>query len=139
MIKHLILKNDIAEIKRLADAVLEFGKEANLSKETTGNIRLVLEEIVTNIVLYGCEDNAGHLIDVCINYKDEEIAIEVKDDAKPFNPLEVPNADLEKPFEERKIGGLGIHLVRRLIDDIEYRSEEGKNILLMKKHRKKHP
>jgi serine/threonine-protein kinase RsbW len=59
--------------------------------------------------------------------------VEVEDDGQPFNPLEAPEADTTKPLEERTLGGLGIHLVRKLMDDLEYRRHEGKNLLVMKK------
>ena len=62
-----------------------------------------------------------------------EVKAEVEDDGQPFNPLEAPEADTTKPLEERTIGGLGIHLARKLIDGLEYQRQEGKNLLLLKK------
>jgi len=59
--------------------------------------------------------------------------VEVEDDGRQFNPLELPEPDLEKKLEERPIGGLGIHLVRNLMDELEYRRTHNKNILIMKK------
>ena len=63
----------------------------------------------------------------------EEVRVDVEDDGQPFNPLAAPEADTTKPLEERTIGGLGIHLVRKLMDGLEYQRQEGKNLLLMKK------
>jgi len=137
MNQNLFLKNDLSEINRLTDAVFKFGKENNLSKETTGDLRLALEEIVGNIISHGYDNNSVHQINVYIRYTDEEITIEVKDNAKPFNPLSVPGPDIEKPFDEREIGGFGIYIVCSLMDELEYKSKEGENILIMKKHRKK--
>ena len=64
----------------------------------------------------------------------ETLTMKIKDDGKPFNPLEVKNANLEKPFDEREIGGMGIHIVQQLIDELRYNREKDKNILLLRKH-----
>ena len=136
MNQNLFLKNDLSEINKLTDAVFKFGKENNLSKETTGDLRLALEEIVGNIISHGYDNNSVHQINVYIRYTDEKITIEVKDNAKPFNPLSIPGPDIEKPFNEREIGGLGLYIVCNLMDELEYKSKEGENILIMKKHRK---
>lgn len=58
---------------------------------------------------------------------------EVEDDGRPFNPLEAPEPDLAAPVEERKVGGLGIHLIRNMMDHLEYRRLQGTNLLVMKK------
>jgi len=63
-----------------------------------------------------------------------EITIEVEDDGQPFNPLEAPEPDTTKSLEDRLVGGLGVYLVRKLMDGLEYRRHEGKNLLVMKKH-----
>jgi anti-sigma regulatory factor (Ser/Thr protein kinase) len=63
---------------------------------------------------------------------DGELVIEVEDDGRPFNPLQVPPPDLERPLAQRKVGGLGLHLVRELTSSIEYDRKDGKNRLVMK-------
>jgi serine/threonine-protein kinase RsbW len=60
--------------------------------------------------------------------------VQIKDDGKPFNPLIAPDPDIKVPIEERKIGGLGIYLVRRLMDELDYTQDSGENVLVMKKH-----
>jgi serine/threonine-protein kinase RsbW len=62
-----------------------------------------------------------------------EIRVEVEDDATPFNPLEVPAPDLDRPLDERLVGGLGIHLVRQVMDGLDYQRLDGKNLVVMKK------
>jgi anti-sigma regulatory factor (Ser/Thr protein kinase) len=61
------------------------------------------------------------------------VTVTVEDDGVPFNPLEATEPDLDRPLEERSIGGLGIHLVKNLMDDVEYRREAGRNYLVMRK------
>ena len=61
------------------------------------------------------------------------VVVQVEDEGRPFNPLEAPPVDLDAPIEGRPIGGLGIHLIRSLMDAIEYRHEDGRNVLVMRK------
>jgi serine/threonine-protein kinase RsbW len=116
MNQNLFLKNDLSEIERLTEAVFKFGKGNNLSKETIGDLRLALEEIVANIISHGYENNSVHQITVDIRYTDEEITIEVKDNAKPFNPLSISGPEIENPYDGRKVSGIGIYIVCSLMD-----------------------
>ena len=132
--KTLILKNDLSEIQRLAKTIAKFGKKHHLSDRVIYHINLALEEVVTNIISYAYEDNNEHHIIVHIGLKDNQLILEVKDDGKLFNPLEVPTPDIDTPLEERQVGGLGIYLVHSSMDTLEYKREQGKNILAMKKN-----
>jgi anti-sigma regulatory factor (Ser/Thr protein kinase) len=85
-----------------------------------------------NLMNYGFADNQEHQIKVRFTLAAQFI-IEVEDDGPPFNPLEAPAVDITIPLEQRPVGGLGIHLMRRFMDEIEYQSEGGKNILRMRK------
>lgn len=127
----ITLKNDLIEIERLADRVRDFGRENRLSEDLVWEIRLVLEEIVTNIISYGYEDRADHAIDVNIVNSEQDIIIRVRDDARPFNPLDQTVPDLERPLEERGDGGMGIHIVREIMDEIDYKREDDGNLLVM--------
>lgn len=129
----LNLKNDISELARLADSVAVFGREHRLSPETVFDLRLTLEEIFSNIVFYGFEDEADHDIRVALHLDGEKLVAEIMDDGRPFNPLAAPELDVTPPLEDRPPGGMGIHLVRHLMDSLEYRNEAGKNVLVMKK------
>ncbi len=129
----ITLKNNLAEIERMAGWVQDFGRENWPSEELVWQIRLVLEEVVTNIISYGYEHQADHFIEVQIVDSEEAVALSVRDDACPFNLLEHPVPDLEIPLEDRKIGGMGIHMVRQIMDTIDYQREAGENRLLMQK------
>jgi anti-sigma regulatory factor (Ser/Thr protein kinase) len=98
------------------------------------DLNLALEEILTNIISYGYTDNREHEIRVSLSVQPGEVTAEVEDDGRPFNPLEAPEPDTAKSLEEKMIGGLGIHLVRKLTDGLEYQRQEEKNRLVMKKH-----
>jgi sigma-B regulation protein RsbU (phosphoserine phosphatase) len=126
------LRNDLSELERLNRAVAEFAEQHGLASELVYRVNLVLEEIITNVISYGYEDSSEHEIFVRLSWKDPRIEIEIKDDGRPFNPLEAPQPDIGKPLVERQIGGLGIHLVRKMMDDLEYRRESDKNFLVLK-------
>jgi len=128
----LLLKNDLAELQRLNQLVTEFSEQRGIPPELAYRINLVLEETVTNVISYGYDDRLEHEISVRLSWLNPWIEIEIEDDGRPFNPLEAPSPDMEKPLVERQIGGLGIHLVRKMMDELEYRRANGKNFLRLK-------
>ncbi len=127
------LKNSLSEIERLARIVEEFGERHQIEFRSVYNMNLALEEVVTNVISYGYDDGAEHEIITRLLLHEGEWTAEVEDDGKPFNPLEAPEPDTAQSLEERRIGGLGIHLVRNLMDQLEYRRNQGKNLLIMSK------
>ena len=131
--KTIILKNDLSEIPRLASEIEVFGKKNNLSESVIFDALLASEEIFTNIVSYAYEDDKEHMIVVRVDLNDGELTLEIEEDGRPFDPLKVPEPDIEKPLEERPVGGLGVFLARKSMDELEYRRKSGKNILVMKK------
>jgi len=132
---HLRLKNDLAEIQRLEESLAAFGSANGLPRETLLDLHLIFEEILTNIIKYGYDDDHEHFIDIDMVAGNDAMLFEIVDDGRPFNPLEKPAPDLDTPLMERPIGGLGLHLVRHLTDAIHYVAKGGKNILrFTKKH-----
>jgi serine/threonine-protein kinase RsbW len=129
----LELKNQLSELTRVSQAVAEFQRRHQLPSKVAFDLQVALEEIVTNVIAYGFEDNNEHHIRLSLSLEPSELKAEVEDDGKPFNPLEAPSPDPEQPLAERAVGGLGIHLVRQLMDDIIYQRRGGRNVLVMKK------
>jgi len=127
-----LLRNDLAELQRLNQLVSDFAESHGLPSELVFRLTLVLEEIITNVISYGYEDEMEHEISVRLSWEDPDMKIEVEDDGHPFNPLEAPPPDMVKPLAERPVGGLGIHLVREMMDKLEYRRENDKNLLVLK-------
>lgn len=127
------LKNDLADIGRMSEIIDEFCASNRLSPDTGFALNLSLEEILTNIIKYGYYDNDEHIIYVRLNLYQGQVYIEVEDDGKPFNPLEVEPPEIHKPLDERPIGGLGIHLVKNHMDSLRYKRKEGRNLLIMRK------
>jgi sigma-B regulation protein RsbU (phosphoserine phosphatase) len=126
------LKNNLREIERLARIADDFERRHQLSAETSHNVKVALDEILTNIISYAYDDTREHIIVIRLSLDQEKLTVEVEDDGRPFNPLNVPEPDTKELLEERPIGGLGIYLVRKLIDELEYRRQNDRNILIMR-------
>lgn len=102
--------------------------EAHMSPKRLAHLDLAVEEIVVNICSYAYEIPPGE-ISVCISETDGAFAVEFGDNGVPFDPLAVEEPDVAQPLQEREQGGLGILLVRRIMDEVHYHREQGKNCL----------
>ena len=94
---------------------------------------MALDEALNNIIAYGYEDGAADEIVVTLGYAPPEILLEIEDGGRAFDPLQMPPPDLTAPLQDRKVGGLGIHLIRNLMDDVSYTRTVDKNCLRMVK------
>jgi anti-sigma regulatory factor (Ser/Thr protein kinase) len=130
----VVLSNTIDELERLMSELDTFYEQHGIPPKTAMNVSLVLEEIFSNIVFYAYEDKIPHRIELDMGIHDKELYIQIVDDGKEFNILNVADPDLTLGLEDRKIGGLGIHFVKSLMDDITYTYSGGKNILQLKKN-----
>jgi anti-sigma regulatory factor (Ser/Thr protein kinase) len=128
-----LLRNDLSELERLSQGVSSWCGVNAVSAEAEYQVNLALDEIVSNVIRHGWKDGGEHQLRVSLSCVGNELTVEVEDDARPFNPLEAPPPDLTKSLEERAVGGLGIHLVRQIMDGLEYRRQDGRNFLVMKK------
>ena len=131
------LKSKLSELDTLCQHVERFGQSLGLSKKCIFEANLALDELFTNIISYGFKDNKEHIIDITISHENNNLIFSIEDDGLPFNPTEASTPDLECTIEECKIGGLGIHLAKNLMDEVCYQRCEKKNILTLKKNIKK--
>jgi anti-sigma regulatory factor (Ser/Thr protein kinase) len=129
----LRIGNRIAEMKTVAEGVNKFGADHALPKSVLNDVNVALDEILNNTINYGYLDDKRHEIVVSLSLAHGELVAEVRDDGMPFNPLEAPGPDLSGGRHERRVGGIGVHLVRSLMDDIEYARSDGSNRLRMRK------
>jgi serine/threonine-protein kinase RsbW len=127
----IVLPNQLTELERVAHEVEAFGEAHGIAAKLIFNVNVALDEILTNVISYGYPEGGEHVITVRLALKAAELVIEVEDDGRPFNPLTVTPPDLKESPEERPIGGLGLHLVRKMMDRLEYRREQDKNLLVM--------
>lgn len=93
-------------------------------------VQLAVDEACTNIIKYGYTDEAG-TIDIICCMRNGELVVVIKDEGKPFDPTSVQPPDLNASLEERQMGGLGVHLIKTMMDEVRYEFIDGKNVLTM--------
>jgi serine/threonine-protein kinase RsbW len=123
----LSLDNEQASLGPLAVAVEAFAEIHEWSADVKLHVGLVLEELVQNIVSYGYPDGRPGRIDVTLRQGSHRIGLTVEDDGDAFDPFSQPDPDFTLDLEDRPIGGLGIHLIRKLMDRHAYRRVDGHN------------
>ena len=132
----LNMEAHLDEIERIRAAVNILSQAENWEPELLFQIELVLEEIGTNIIKYGQEGERETQIDITLTSDRKSLTLEIIDDGKPFDPFaDAPPPDLDSPVPERPIGGLGVYLVRELMDEASYRREDGMNKVTLVKHK----
>ncbi len=129
------VKEQKCDFRRPAKQLEEFAKLHGLSDKLVYQMTLVVDEIVTNTAKYGYGDCSQHCINVDLHLEDNVLVILIMDKAQPFDLTTAPVPELDIPVEDRRkpVGGMGIHLVRSLVDSIEYRRENGMNVLEIRK------
>ena len=121
------------QLERITAIVEDLGEQDDWPPDLIFKVNLVLDELSVNIVNYGGETSE---IEVCLDADADEVRVEITDDGRPFDPLnDAMEPDLDAPLEDRAIGGLGIHLVREMMDELHYSREDGKNRLAMGKRK----
>jgi phosphoserine phosphatase RsbU/P len=117
---------DLDAIEALLDRLAE---RARLPADTMADIRVVCDEVFANVIAHGFPDHGEHEIEVSVELAGRCLVLSVSDDGVPFDPLAVASPDTCQPLEHRPIGGLGIHLVRHLVDDLTYERRGERNVL----------
>lgn len=128
------LKSNLSELDALCQKLEKFGQSLGLSQKCIFEANLALDELFTNIISYGFDDKTEHTIRITIFLQNDELVFNIEDDGIPFNPTEAESPDLECSIEECRIGGLGIHLAKNLMDEVCYQRCNDKNILTLRKN-----
>ena len=131
--KDFSLKNNLAEIESLTESIVSYCQQNGIDEAACYEVRLALEEAISNTIKYGYDDQQPHTIYVRAGFENRELLLEIEDDANEFNPLEAPAPDFSLPVEQKPIGRLGIFLMRSIMDSVEYRRVGAKNRLRMMK------
>jgi serine/threonine-protein kinase RsbW len=129
----LRVKNAFSEIPAANETASRWLAERNAPPAADYLANLAIEELVTNCVKYGYDDANEHIIEIVLKLSTGELTITVTDDGHAFNPLDLPEPDTRLSVEERPLGGLGIHLLRKMSDRMEYKRNGGKNHLTLHK------
>jgi anti-sigma regulatory factor (Ser/Thr protein kinase) len=129
----LTVKNRIEDLLRVNSIFESFATQHDIGGKLRYHLLVSIEEILTNIIKYGFDEQGVHPIHITFRYDSGTIEMEFEDRGREFNPLEVSEPDLDTPIEDRQLGGLGIHLVKNMVDVARYRREGDRNILLLRK------
>ena len=128
--RHLILKNQVEELNKLPEFVDTVCEEAGIDMVLIASLNLALEEAATNVVLYAYGKNEGE-VDIEAVYTEKYLKFILTDTGVAFDPTQKEEVDTTLSVEERQIGGLGIHLVRQIMDSVNYERINGKNVLTL--------
>ncbi len=128
------IRSDIAEIPEVTSWLEEVMEVSGFSEEAILDTQLAVEEAITNVIVHGYKEHGGEVVITC-HVNSDRVEVEIADTASRFDPLSIPEPDLDGGIEKRRIGGLGVFLIRQVMDRVSYRYENGKNILLMTKNR----
>ena len=133
MTNTLHIKNELEQLTRLYAFLDQQAGAYELEELQSMQIKLALEEAVTNVILYAYPDKKDQDIRIDMSYEHKRLTIVITDTGIGFNPLDRQEPDLTLSLEERPIGGLGIYLVKQLMTEVSYSRSAGKNILTMTK------
>jgi serine/threonine-protein kinase RsbW len=130
----LELTNRLSELVRIQEALEANAARMGVSANMLMSLNLVVEEAFTNIVNYAYVDQEQHTIGICINSNDQRLVITLTDDGQPYDPTQKADPDIELPAEKRQVGGLGIFLIRKIMDKVAYERKDNKNNLILTKN-----
>lgn len=123
----LSLPNRLSELPRVAAAVGQFLQAKGLAAEVIDVVHLALDELLTNTIRWGYADHDEHQVQVQVAVDAAQVRLVIEDDGHPFDPTSAPPPDLVSPLEDRREGGLGIHLIRAMAEEITYQRLESRN------------
>ncbi len=126
------ITNELHELASLMHAITNFLEDQGVEAKAVYQINLALEEMITNTIKFGFNDYDEHEIYVTIEVGETTIVGRIEDEGRAFNPLEQEEVASDTPLGECKVGGLGIHLIKKMLHSMEYRRENRRNILEIK-------
>ncbi len=134
MKKKLTLKNQVGELERVNQFIEEIGEELGLDMKLRMNLNLVLEEMVSNVIFYAYPEDKTADIELVAESNGKELTFVLSDQGKEFDPTAKEDADPDVNPMDREIGGMGIFIVKNIMNQVTYQRLEGKNLLTMKKN-----
>ena len=133
MRKELRIKNQMAELEKVNQFIDEIGEELGLGMELTMNLNLVMEEMVVNVISYAYPEGSDAEIELLAYSDAKELTLVLSDQGREFDPTAKKDSDMSVNPAEREIGGMGIFIVKNLMNKVTYQRLEGRNLLTMTK------
>ncbi len=129
----VVIANKRPEIARLSGMMEEFLESNDVPMNVGFAIDLALDELLTNVISYGFPEGGDHSITVHVDVSETDVTVKISDEGVPFNPLAQDEVDTTLSIDEREIGGLGIHLVKKTMNHLGYERVENRNVLTLVK------
>ena len=133
MRKEICIKNKISELEKVAQFVEEIGEELGLNMELQMNLNLVMEEMVSNVIFYAYPEGEDAEIELLAKSDGKELTFVLSDQGKEFDPTAKEDANPDINPADREIGGMGIFIVKNIMNKVTYQRLEGRNLLTMTK------
>jgi serine/threonine-protein kinase RsbW len=131
----LAIGNDLAELAIVTSALDRLGEEVAIPSRALMHVHVALDEVLSNIIKYAWPEGGSHELQVRIGAQHGEIEVVITDDGKPFDPRDQPAPAPPSPGREPRTGGVGIHMVKQLVDRIDYARIDGRNrVTLVKQY-----
>ena len=132
--RRIVIKNRLPEIAAVNENFEAFAEEFGVPRPIIMKFNLMFDEVLNNVISYAFSDDGDHDIEVRMELAGERLIVTIADDGVPFNPLSLAAPRTDLALEDREIGGMGIHLVRNLIDDVTYHRRIDRNVLTLMSH-----
>ncbi len=131
---HIMARNDLREIAKVNQEFQKFAEEHGIPVDVGRRISILFDDLLSNVISYAFPDEEAHEIEIRTELATKRLTVTISDDGIPFNPLGAGTPDTGLPLDKRALGGLGIHLIRNLVDDISYQRRVERNVLTLVKH-----
>jgi anti-sigma regulatory factor (Ser/Thr protein kinase) len=128
----LTIPNDLHELERVNTAANELLDRCGVGERTAYATNLALEELLSNVIRHGYPEGGRHEIELVLRVAVSGVELRIEDDGRAFDPLKAPTPELGVPLAERKVGGLGIHLVRSFVTEMHYERRGERNVLWLR-------
>jgi len=123
----LVVHNDLSEIAIVRDELDRLGSEFDVPARALMHLQVALDEIVSNVVKYSWPDGGKHQFLVRITVSATGVALDIVDDGRPFDPRETPKPHPRLEGQRPRPGGVGVHMTKKLVDDLAYERIDGRN------------
>ena len=133
-VRSIAVPAEARQLAVLTQFLQEFCSAQSVPDSVTARFELALEELFVNVVTHGAPERALPRVEVALAFEGGALTMAMEDDGPEFNPLSLPEPDISAPLAARPIGGLGIHLVRQLMDAVSYEHAAGRNRVVMTRH-----
>lgn len=129
----LTIENEPGEVARVNAAFTEFAGAHAVPASVRRSLNVALDELLHNTIAHGFSGRKEGAVTIDVELGTDRLTVTLTDDGQPFNPLVAASPDTARSVEERPVGGLGIHLVRQLMDEIRYHRRAGRNVVTLVK------